>query len=123
MKTSGPTWGRPAGFGERVGVASGAHLSTSSGDMNSGLLSNGTGDREGCPLLLLLSLTRLLRKFHCIVFTRHPQLSASLNTMYLKKAIKPCKAVRNLNDTCNKILSGDLFRLIRSSDIITRGSV
>lgn len=31
MQTSGPTWGRPVGFGERVGVAAGGHLSFLSG--------------------------------------------------------------------------------------------
>lgn len=87
MKTAGLTWGRPAGLGERVGAVAGGHLSLVEGDNDlRGLLSNGTGDREGRPLLLLLSLTRLLRKFHGIVFTRHPRLSASLNTMYLIKS-------------------------------------
>lgn len=87
MQTSGLTQHSPAKFGKLVGAASGVICLSSQEAMNSGgLLSNGTGDREGCPTSLLLSLTMLLRKFHCIVFTRHPQLSASLNTMYLIKS-------------------------------------
>lgn len=84
---AGLTWADPLGLESCQRLVSGGHsFFCFRKQWTQGLLSNGTGDRKGCPVTFLLSLMKLLRKFHCIVFTRHPQLSASSNTMYLIKS-------------------------------------